>query len=136
MRSAGDYLCDGPACDGIAADDGWQPHGWTHTQDGRDLCRRCTWLAERGELDDTPRLALPEVTAQAPAVSVPPVRELLELLLGVPAGAVVSMHLDPWWLAAQVEGTSWSDGAPGELVTESWCLAWSDLDIAGALASD
>lgn len=134
MRLAGDYLCDGPTCDGIAADDGWQPDGWTHTQDGRDLCRSCSRLAAAGELDDTPRL--PPVTAQAPAVSVPAVRELVELLVGAGGAArhVLSLQLDPTWLAAEVtahEPRVWA--APGELATESWCLAWCDLDIDGTL---
>ena len=143
MRLAGDYLCDGPTCDGIAADDGWQPAGWTHTQDGRDLCASCSRLAAAGQLDDTPRL--PPVTAQAPAVSVPAVRELVELLTGEygrlevhPAPSrIMRLELDPEWLAAEVVALDDAGGrvwaAPGEVATESWCLAWCDLDIDGTL---
>jgi hypothetical protein len=33
------YTC--AACGTVTPDDGWQPEGWAHTQDGRDLCDNC-----------------------------------------------------------------------------------------------
>jgi hypothetical protein len=33
------YECSG--CDAIAPDDGFQPEGWAHTMDGRNLCPDC-----------------------------------------------------------------------------------------------
>lgn len=39
---AWEWECDGASCTNevMAADDA-QPAGWTHTQDGRDLCPSC-----------------------------------------------------------------------------------------------
>lgn len=33
------YAC--AACGREEMDDGWQPEGWIHTMDGRDLCEGC-----------------------------------------------------------------------------------------------
>lgn len=34
------WRCDGCGADHIAGDE-YQPDGWIHTQDGRDLCGEC-----------------------------------------------------------------------------------------------